>query len=380
MFNLLTQSYWRDEAFAVLLADRPLKEIFGLIVRFDHTPSLFVYLQHIWIYLFDDGEIAMRSLSTLFYLLTVYFVYKLTKSRLAALALALNPFLWQYALEARHYTAYLALVLGGVYFYQVKKLVWANVFWILAFWTHNFAWLYFLVFWLLKRDKRLLPAALIGAVWLPFAWRQIQSIGREMWLSAPVGSWWWLESFKVFFPAGTVLALILLVLALLKPRKILWLALVPPLLTYLISRFWTPVYLERYLLPTLALLVVFIGRRRWLRPLMAVYVLVSALAFWQINQQTTKPPMRQAVTQIVKNLKPGDIVITEQPINYLEIYYYLKRYGQQNRLYSYLYPGEKHIPSYVGVDLVKPQSEILAVPPDRPFWLVKPDATVVRYD
>ena len=380
MFNLLTQSYWRDEAFSVMLASRPLKEIFGLIVRFDHTPPLFVYFQRIWIYLFGDGEVAMRSLSILFYLLAVYFVYKLTKNRLAGVALALNPFMWQYALEARHYTAYTALVLGAVYFYQVKKLVWTNVFWILALWTHNFAWLYFFVFFLLTRNKRLLPSAAIGAIWLPFAWRQIQSLGREMWLSAPTGPWWWLESFRVFFPAGTVLAAALLILALLKPKRILALALIPPLLTYLISHLWTPLYLERYLLPTLALLVAFIGRKRRLRPFMAVYVLVSVLAFWQINQQTTKPPMRQTVARIVKGLKPGDIVITEQPINYLEVYYYLKQSGKENLLYSYLYPGEDVIPDYVGTDLIKPWQEIVAVPPGRPFWLIKPDAAVVRYE
>ena len=37
-----TQSYWRDEAFSVLLASHPWWELFGLIVKFDHTPRCFI--------------------------------------------------------------------------------------------------------------------------------------------------------------------------------------------------------------------------------------------------------------------------------------------------------------------------------------------------
>lgn len=370
MLDLVTQSYWRDEAFAVLLAGRPLKEIFSLAVRFDHTPPLFVYLQHFWIRFFGDGEVAMRSLSILFLVVSAYLVYKLSRSRIAGLTLILNPFLWGYATETRHYTAYLALVLAAVYFRS-------NLFWIMAFWTHNFSWFYFLVFWLIKRDKHLLIAPLVGSLWLPFAWQQIQSLGREMWLSVPAGFWWWKESLAVFFSQAW-LGIAVVVLALIKPNRWTALALIPPLLTYLISRLWTPVYLERYLLPTLAFLLVFLARRHF-RPVLIVWVIVSLIGFIKINQQTTKPAMRETVAQIAGQIAPGEIVITEQPINYLEVYYYLRRYGQQNRLYSYLYPGEDHIPAYVGVDLVKPQSQILAIPRGLPGWIVKPDASVVRY-
>lgn len=375
----LTQSYWRDEAFSVLLAGRPLREIFRLVVEYDHTPPLYYYLQHGWISWLGDGEVTMRSLSAGFYLLTVYWVYRLTRSRLAGLALALNPFLWQYAAEARHYTFYLAAVVGAVYYYENKKPFWSNLWWTIAFWTHNFSWLYYGVFWLIKRDMRLLIAPLAGALWLPFAWRQIQSLDREMWLSAPAGFWWWAESFKVFFPAGTALAALLSILAGLKPKKILFLAVVPPLLAYLISKLWTPVYLERYLLPSLAFGLIFIGRSR-LKSLLLILVLINAGAFIRLNRQPTKPPMRYAVDQIVDKLQPGDIIITREPINYPEVYYYLKRRGHQDRLYSYLYPGEDHIPDYIGVELIKPEAEILAVPAHRSYWLIWPDASVVRYD
>ncbi|KKU87865.1 MAG: hypothetical protein UY17_C0007G0001, partial [Candidatus Beckwithbacteria bacterium GW2011_GWC2_47_9] len=382
MWNLLTQSYWRDEAFSVMLASHPLKDIFSLVVKLDHTPPFFYYLQHFWISAFGSGEIAARSLSLLFHLLTVYFGWKLTKSCLVGLAIFLNPFLWNYALEARHYSVYAALVLGGVYFYLAKKYTRSVAFWSLALLTHNFAWLYFLSFSVLYKAKKLLPALVIGAAWLPFAWQQISRLNQGMWLDPPSGWLWWLASFKAFTttPLLTWLSLALLVLSLVRPKKLLLLAVAPPLLTYLISRFWVPIYLERYLLPTLPLLIVGAGlslkQFKWTKYLATAYLLVLFVIFIQINQQTTKAPMRQVVKNIVSQIQPEEIIVTEQPINYLEVYYYLKQSGKENLLYSYLYPGEDLIPYYVGTDLIKPWQEIVGVPEGRPFWLERNNPTI----
>lgn len=376
MWPLLTQSYWRDEAFSVLLASRPVKEIFALVIRFDHTPPFFYYLQHGWIGVFGDGEIAVRSLSLLFHLWLIYFVYRLSKSRLVALAVGLNPFLWQYALEARHYSAFGALVMGGIYFFQAGKFSRANLFWGLALLTHNFAWLYFLVFTLLNRTKKLLPALLLGSLWLPFAWQQISRLNQGTWLGSPTGPWWW-NSWQAFWvtPLLTWTGLTLMF----KPRRrLLILALAPPLIAYVISRFWTPIYLERYLLPTLPLLII-AGLPR-LKKWGVVLGLASVIGLLSLYQQTTKAPIRQAVETIAGQIQPEEIIITEQPINYLEVYYYLKPSGNQDRLYSYLYPGEEEIPYYVGTDLIKPWQEIVTVPAGRPYWLVKPDGSVIKYE
>ena len=379
MFNLLTQSYWRDEAFSVLLASRKLEEIFSLVVKFDHTPPLFYYLQHFWIYLFGSGEITVRILAWLFHLFLTYLVYRLSASRLAAAAVFLNPFLWQYALEARGYSAFTALVLAGIYFYHAKKFRLSNVCWAAALWTHNFAWLYFLTFAAVYRAKKLLPALVIGAAWLPFAWQQVSRVNEGLWLKPP-GNWWWWDSLKVVTvnPLLTWLFLGLLVCALFRPTKLLLVGLLPPLLTYLVSRLWVPVYLERYLLPTLPLVII----AGWpvFKRMGAIFVLVLALAFIQINQQAGKPAMRQAVELITTKLQPEEIIITQQPINYLETYYYLQASGNQGRLYSYLYPGEDSIPYYVGIGLIKPWPEIVSVPAGRAFWLIKPDASVIKYD
>lgn len=376
MLDIATQSYWRDEAFSVLLASRQLPELFSLIVRFDHTPPLFYYLQHGWVGLFGSGEIPVRILSLIFHLLAVYFVYKISRSRLIALVVAFNPYLWGYALEARHYSAYGAFVLGGIYFYKAKKHAWSNLFWVAALLTHNFAWLYFGAFWLVFKAKKLWPAIIIGGLWLPFAWEQITGLNEGMWLKPPAGWLWWWDSWQAFWvtPALSVMALALL----LKPTKLIAVALTPPVIAFLVSLFWQPVYLERYLLPTLPLIIIagMPGLKRW----GWILALATILGFWQVNQQASKVAMRPAVAQIVSQIQPNELVVTEQPINYLEVYYYLQQSGNQNKLYSRLYPGEDRIPYYVGTALIKPWQEIVAIPEGRPYWLIQPDGSVVKYE
>ncbi len=392
MWPLLTQSYWRDEAFSVLLASRPLKDLFPLVVKFEHAPPLFYYPLHLWISVFGPSEFPVRLLSFLFYLLTVFFVYKLSKSKLVALAVAFNPFLWTYAWEVRHYSAYAALVLGGVYFYSKNKILSSVIFWSLALWTHNFAWLYFGTFLLLTRDKRLLPALVAGAVWLPWLWQQANSLNQGMWLEPLVRGWWW-QSLKTFltadinYPVKPILlwlGLILLILGIIKRGRLVWLALLPPIGIYVISKIWEPLYLERYLLPSLPLIIAAVGMNlkkiKLVKPLALVYVIVAAVAVFQVSRVETKPPMKQIVATINQEIQPRDIVVTQQPIDYLEVYFYLKQAGNQDRLYSYLYPGENTIPYYVGTDLIKPWQEIVAIPENHPYWLIKPDAGAVKLD
>jgi hypothetical protein len=372
LFSLLNQSYWRDEAFCVMLAKRPLGEIFSLVVRFDHTPPLFYYLQHFWIGIFGDGEATMRSLSVIFHLLTVYFGWRLTKSKLAAFALLFNPLLWRYAVEARHYSAFTALILGAVYLKSASL-------WFLALLTHNFAWLYWLVWLMITKSKKLLWPGLAASPWLFFLAKQAADLHQEMWLKAPTITGVF-NSLKVLLvsdvnypvrPLLLGLMLILLIPVCFKPKRKFWLALLTPLLALIISRLWTPLFYERYFLPTTALLIICLCQVK--RKLTVLLVLISLIAFIQINRYPFNPPMHQTAREIAAKWQPGEIVITRQPINFLEVYYYLNRLNPQIPVYSYLYPGEDHIPAYVGVDLVKPQAEILAVPYDRPVIIIEPD-------
>ena len=97
----LVQSFWRDEAFSYLLAKRSLLDIVTLTVK-DFSPPLYYFFLHFWINVFGKSEVALRSLSMVFYWATFYVVFliltevfkmKLKKAVLYLLFFLLNPLL-----------------------------------------------------------------------------------------------------------------------------------------------------------------------------------------------------------------------------------------------------------------------------------------------
>jgi len=293
-----------------------------------------------------------------------------------------------------------ALVLGGVYFYVAKKSWSSAIFWALSLVTHNFAWLYFLTFLVLTREKKLLPALAAGLAWVPWLWRQTDSLNQGMWIERQHG-WFVFKTLKIFFTGDVaypvqnlfwLAAIVLLIISVYRlvktkpaPRNLILLtALIPPTAIYLESYLWVPLYLERYLLPSVPLLIIGLGLSlkpwRWSKYPAIAYLVLALVAIGQISGLETKPAMKLAATDIAQQIRPEENIVVDQPINYLEMNFYLAQLGLADRLYSRLYPGENQIPEYVGVELVKPQAEILAVPADKPFWLVKPDGSVVNYE
>ena len=103
--------FWIDEGLSVGIADRPLSDI-PLALREDGSPPLYYMLLHFWLDLAGRSESGVRGLSLLFALLaipvgfwagkTIWGTYK--AAWFAAILMAFNPFLAQYAQEARMYS------------------------------------------------------------------------------------------------------------------------------------------------------------------------------------------------------------------------------------------------------------------------------------
>lgn len=143
------QSLWRDEAFSYLLAKQNPLTMFALTVK-DANPPLYYLILHYWMLIFGQSEIAIRSLSFIFYLGTIVVVYEFfinilkvakLKSLLYLLVILLNPILTYYAFEARMYS--MMAFFGALSFYSYLKsnpriYIFSTV---LALCTH-----YFLVF------------------------------------------------------------------------------------------------------------------------------------------------------------------------------------------------------------------------------------------
>jgi uncharacterized membrane protein len=146
MLPILNQSFWRDEAFSVLLAQKNPLDIIRLASQ-DVSPGFLHYLLlHYWMLVFGVSEVSARGMSFLFHILTVFGMFlcsrKLIKSPVAqlliTLATLLNPFLLYYAFEARPYSLLACLTVFTVYFIICRRFIVASVFLALAILTHEF--------------------------------------------------------------------------------------------------------------------------------------------------------------------------------------------------------------------------------------------------
>lgn len=111
---------WLDEALSVNIARLPLSSI-GTWLRHDGAPPLYYWMLHIWTGWFGTGDLAVRSLSSVFGVLALPAAWacarKLGGRRLAwvaTLLLASNPYAVRYATETRMYGLEILLVFLGI--------------------------------------------------------------------------------------------------------------------------------------------------------------------------------------------------------------------------------------------------------------------------
>ncbi len=143
---------WHDEAYSFHLAQLSWQELISQL-REESTPPLYYLLLGLWIALFGDSEIALRSLSALLSAATAalgcLFASRFLSRRVGwcfGLLLAVNPSAFYYGREARMYALWELLTLlglwGAVSFAQTRSrggLVLAALAQLLACYTHNVA-------------------------------------------------------------------------------------------------------------------------------------------------------------------------------------------------------------------------------------------------
>jgi len=120
LFRFWTRSdLWFDEALSVNISRLPLDEIPDALRRDGHPP-LYYFLLHGWIEIFGIGDIAVRSLSGVISLLTLPVAWfagrRVGGARVAwitVVVLALSPFAFRFATEARMYSLVILFVFAG---------------------------------------------------------------------------------------------------------------------------------------------------------------------------------------------------------------------------------------------------------------------------
>lgn len=419
---ILTQSYWRDEAFSVLLSEKSPLDIIK-VSFYDPSPPLYYLLLHFWMLLFGTDEIAVRSLSFIFHCVASVFIFliakKLTKSNvfasLTTLTVFLNPFLLQYAFEARAYSLLVLFLVAAIYFLLKEKILFAGIFLALSIFVHNFALFNVIaigIWWAsmhrktlsIKKLFRLFGLSFLAIIlWGKVVLNQWGFVSGGFWIP-PVKPSVFLETFAKFtsgefpfkgqqflFTFSAILTF--LALAYLLPKKkrenthiislFGLLACFAPLVTYGISLVRTPIYYDRYFISAVPMLILFVSlllyrilqsRFVWSK-VMLVFVgcyLVSLL-YVAVNvlSTPTKAPIREGVQTVLSSAREGDIIVPKDILNFLEVKLYVEQSEKPIPVFAYSPDGK--VPFYIGGILYEKKDIIRQLPHTRKVWRINPD-------
>jgi mannosyltransferase len=419
------QSFWRDEAYSVLLASRPLSFIFG---KTSIEPPVYYVLLHYWIKLFGTGEIASRSLSLIGFTLATIVVTewagKLFKShwlsKFMPLFFFFNPMLLYYAFEVRAYGWYVFFATLSFFAYDRKKWRLYRIAVILGIYTHLYLGLIPFVhlihyavqkkLWRIHKpialfaDPMIRSIALTGVCFIPWIIRLlgelpkfkdswyfpvnihlIQSVLGNMFLGYEGTPWYLWGATRVLSLVLFILFCIALIPKQNRKRTLpLFLMIFIPLIVVIGISFVKPLFVNRYLIPvTIAevLLISFTIKafpNTIVQKIFSVSILLGVLLFncWY-PQQHKKLDIRKTFEEVNLIKTPKDIVVASDAIIFLETLYYTKD-AKSVRLYN---PQNFPFPWYIGDALFSPDVQISSYPPYpiRAFFIHTDGTYSIRY-
>ena len=410
----LTQSFWRDEAFSYFMAKKSVFEIIFLTVK-DFNPPLYYLILHFWIKIFGGSEIALRSLSIIFFWATIYIAFlflndvfkiKQKKAFFYLLFFVINPFLLYYAFEARMYSMLAFFATLSFYYFLKKSYKLYTLVTVLGLFTHYFMifvvagqWLFL---WMNKKKgfqfkkSAIYLSGLLFSPWLLFSLLQ-RNLFSSYWitrpqikyiLGLPVVIYTGIESYYnidqiVFkkiqsnlFYLSLVLLSILITGVYFYVKKldkkdrfvfqmlVIW-AIGIPIFVGAIS-FIKPVFLARYLIFAsvgLVLLIIFVLEK--INSLARAFLLVLLFALTiNYNQLQLvygkKTDSGKTLREIKAVMNKGDSVYVTSDLDYFTAEYYIN----DNQVFIY---GKNYqdIPDYVGKILI-PKEKIASTLPFYP--------------
>jgi hypothetical protein len=400
MNNLFNCSLWGDEAFSAVLARRPFWPMMKIVAN-DTSPPLMYIIMWIWFRIFGSSEISIRSLSLLFYLGTMIFIYLIAKelfSKKAAIWSVLlsffNPFLFPYAFEGRMYFCLLFFVTASYYFLIKKNNLWYIITASAALYSHHFAIIAIFSQFLWKTlvlekitFKNILQTTkiyiIIGLTYIPWfypLYLQTKLVSGGFWLGTPklkdlAGVFVHFIIHEIVFKAQKYLpVLIVIILAIRKWSKkhfdkslllITW-AIGPPLITFLISQTRLSIFYERYLLycvPPIAILLA--SKTRQISSVfLSLLILTNIYISYSYFSNPYKRPFRQYTNWIKENVPPSIFLV-----NYNGGSHHLwetKYYGLNAPLFA---PGSE-LPFFVGTAQMKEDDVITQLPPNQQIGLI----------
>ena len=391
MPNQFTVNLWGDEAFSAVLSTNSIPELIRIIAR-DTSPPLYNITEHLWFSVFGNSEVAIRSLSFLYFLIAVFFTYKIgallwdrRAGLLAGILTFLNPFFFVYAFEGRMYSILAATVAASMYFFLKRNWFGYVLTTVAALYSHHFA--VFAVFvqglWFIKEfllGKRKVAVSMfkafiaVGILYLPWIiplYNQTRMVGGGFWLGTPTV----LDFFVLvgkYLAAGfihplTIPALVFVLVALglrhwfeKKETDLFLLSwfLLPIIFTWIISQRFQSIFFDRYLLYTIpgAMLLVASKGRKFSGIVLGILIIILAIMDFHYFTHPTKKPFGE-LASYVKETKRGDDFL----INWNAASHHLweaKYYG----IPAPLYIPEGELPFYVGTAQMTEEDILKEIP------------------
>lgn len=404
-------SFWRDEAFSYLMARQSLFSILWSTAQ-DANPPLYYLILKLWMALFGHSEIALRSLSLLFFSATLYVVFlimnkiirlSVKKSLFYLLLFILNPLLHYYAFEARMYSM-MACVASLLFYFLMKKeyrLYSYTV--VVALFTHYFL-LVVLVFQAVyifltstRSERQHFFQILLSSLRWYIPWIIVLLLARP-----PVGGSFWIGSstwknlallpaiiatgfeqgawvIVSYLPLISLLISIIVAFGVFSYRHTLiqshlilvlgW-ALGIPLVIFLIS-FFKPVFLPRYLIFSsvgLTLLLVLSMEKiknRYIYTLCLVGLIVSLVSYSSLQvSMRKKAELKKTFAAIRNEMRTNDVMYVTHEYDFHPAEYYLPE--KQVFIYRKTY---EELPWFVGKVLMDKKAFRSSLPiyPERAF-------------
>lgn len=421
----LTQSLWRDEAFSILAAERPISFIF---TKLGFEPPVYYTLLHFWVRIFGESEIATRSLSLLGFVFAIILVIKWSESLFkkhwlswfAPLFFTLNPMLLYYAFEVRTYGWYTFFATAALYTYANKRWFWFIASSILGFYTHTYFgfhllalglhWLYVEIYpirhsWKLIFSRLSTKSFLtIGISTLPWIVKIVREATRlkDSWYfpvdlhlvysvlgnmfvgyeGTPWYGWTYTKYLSILLLACGILAAHHIRVK--KQNLLFILSAIVPLITCIGISFIKPLFVNRYLISvTVAEVFVVISaiesfkNKTIQKCAAAVFLGIVLWVNWWYPPQHAKLPIRDTMISIHAIRKSTDIFLASSPIIYLEVKYYA---NDRSRVYLYN-PSQGIFPWYVGDAVITSQDMVQELPlfPTRAFLVHEDGSYDIAY-
>jgi mannosyltransferase len=209
---------WLDEALSVLYARVDWAQVVDLR-RAGTNPPLYHFLLSLWVRAFGDGEAAVRMMSAVFGVASIWALYRLTRAMIdekaawvAAAMLCVSNMAVAYSQEARFYALneWLSIVTTwALYAWATtgrrRHLITYTVLMIVFVWTHLYAWFVFAAHgvwmgWRLlrtgdrdptsrrtRRDAMIAAGVIVLAFlpWLPILADQVKRVVAGYWIARP---------------------------------------------------------------------------------------------------------------------------------------------------------------------------------------------------